>query len=715
MSTDTDDGSAADDDSCPKGHADLKELAKKLRRPLRTLYALDTRTDPWMSDQDWRSEIAHWFADLRDQLNVGVSHIRAIWYRLISQRDPVLRVNGSPIENTDDCYRELNEAIRDARHLDLIPGDAIIDRRNPPPVINRYSYSDTSAESEVANGGIYPHEYGVDYQAPTLSLPETLLISEPRIGQRYHLETWIEKSTANDVLLPLGRQYGMNIATFVGQVSVTACKKLVDRAIASGRPVRIFYISDFDPAGRSMPVAAAGKIAFEVMKSGRTGLDIRLELVALTEEQCTKYRLPRTPIRETAAGGKGFQERFGDGMTELDALEALHPGELERLLVEHIERYYDHDLDTEVSDAVDRFNEEIDDAESRMRELYSDELAELDGKREAITQAFEQVRSSAQATYDAAVEPTRRAYLAAEAQATLVFNETLEQARDEIEEMEQDFIAEAKPLLEVMTETLAELAPDPDQFDWPEPADADEWGDPLYDSSRSYVEQVDRFRAYQGLDSDVRYMRDRVMTKTCQNPECGNTFETKTQSPSREKYCKRKCSNRHQYLLSVERVRHDAQGKADTNSDPLVKLGAFFTHDREGNGQRARRRHQLDDAPVCAIHPLDARGRAAEARHREISSVGAFHPPRHRSTGQSCGRCGPIFDWSVPYGDLSISPTIYLSYRGEKCFAQLPKVANGSIQWNEHCPYRTLSWRNLHRAAFHCLRDVRQTDYHRQR
>src|ERR1700745_2672076 len=77
---------------------------------------------------------------------------------------------------------------------------------------------------------------------------------------------------------------------------------------------------------------------------------------------------------------------------------------------------------------------------------------------------------------------------------------------------------------------------------------------------------------------------------------------------------------------------------------------------------------------------------AAEARHREISSVGAFHPPRHRHIGQSCGRCGPIFDWSVPYGDLSISPTIYLSYRGEKCFAQLPKVANGSIKWNERCP-----------------------------
>src|SRR5271165_4090546 len=90
---------------------------------------------------------------------------------------------------------------------------------------------------------------------------------------------------------------------------------------------------------------------------------------------------------------------------------------------------------------------------------------------------------------------------------------------------------------------------------------------------------------------------------------------------------------------------------------------------REGNGQRARRRHQLGDAPVCAIHRLDVRGRAAEARLLEISPVETSHPPRHRSTGQSYGRCGPIFDWSVPYGDLSIRPHVHLSYRGEKCFA----------------------------------------------
>src|SRR5262245_46748013 len=61
------------------------------------------------------------------------------------------------------------------------------------------------------------------------------------------------------------------------------------------------------------------------------------------------------------------------------------------------------------------------------------------------------------------------------------------------------------------------------------------------------------------------------------------------------------------------------------------------------SGRASFRRHQLDDAPVCATHRLDVRGRAAEAKIRELSPVATCHPPRHRSTGQSYSRCGPIF------------------------------------------------------------------------
>src|SRR5882724_1596118 len=246
----------------PTCRADLMELAKTLRRRLDTLYTLGSPNDPFMADQDFRSKHAYWIAELfRDMDLPRRVHVRQIHYKLISRETPVLQVDGEPYVNSSNCFNRLCDAIRDARYLGLIPEDAIIDRRNPEPTINHVDDDgDVSADVSVTDGGIERHEFGQYYSPPEIVLPETLLLNEPTVGQRYHLEIWIEKSTANEVLLPLGREYGINVATFIGEVSATACKNLIDRAIASGRPVRIFHITDFDPGGRSMPVAAAVKI-----------------------------------------------------------------------------------------------------------------------------------------------------------------------------------------------------------------------------------------------------------------------------------------------------------------------------------------------------------------------------------------------------------------------------------------------------------------------
>jgi hypothetical protein len=181
----------------------------------------------------------------------------------------------------------------------------------------------------------------------------------------------------NEVLLPLGREYGINVATFIGEVSATACKNLVDRAIKNKRPVRILHVTDFDPAGRDMPISASVKIDFFANKSGHD-LDIRLEHVALTEEQCAQYRLPRTPIKETENRLADFEERYGEGATELDAAEALQPGALRQILVDHIERYRDDDLRDRVQGAVERYREELDGAERQVRYRHEEELAALE-------------------------------------------------------------------------------------------------------------------------------------------------------------------------------------------------------------------------------------------------------------------------------------------------------------------------------------------------
>ena len=235
--------------------------------------------------------------------------------------------------------------------------------------------------------------------------------------------------------------------------------------------------------------------------------------MALTEEQCIQYRLPRTPIKETESRASGFEARYGDGATELDALEALHPGVLRQNLIEHIERYRDDDLDDRIEDAVEQYRDELDSAAAVVRSRHAEELAAFDRQRDAIQGRFAEVRTAAEAAraaiadpaqsaYDAIVQPAQATYeaivaaarrdldaIVGEAQdglATLVQqadearDEIIEDARAEIVAMDQPLFAEAETLITQINAEFDEVVPDPDEFDWPEPG-ADEWENPLYD------------------------------------------------------------------------------------------------------------------------------------------------------------------------------------------------------------------------------------------
>src|SRR5206468_12551282 len=102
--------------------------------------------------------------------------------------------------------------------------------------------------------------------------------------------------------------------TASGEISATHCYRLIKRSKASGRSVRILYISDFDPAGLSIPVACARKIEFFVRRDG-LDLDIQVRPVALGHQQCIDYRLPRTPLKKTEQRAARFEARYGEGAT----------------------------------------------------------------------------------------------------------------------------------------------------------------------------------------------------------------------------------------------------------------------------------------------------------------------------------------------------------------------------------------------------------------
>ena len=59
--------------------------------------------------------------------------------------------------------------------------------------------------------------------------------------------------------------------------------------------------------------------------------------------------MPRTPIKDTERRKDKFEQIFGVGATELDALEALHPGELARLLNVELDNWLDVGLQRRVN------------------------------------------------------------------------------------------------------------------------------------------------------------------------------------------------------------------------------------------------------------------------------------------------------------------------------------------------------------------------------
>jgi len=165
-----------------------------------------------------------------------------------------------------------------------------------------------------------------------------VLLSTPLIDfdgyQTYHLEVWVEKQSMGEFIEPIVQRLGATYQALVGQSSIEKVNlafQRARRAAEAGKRTRIFYIADWDRYGWQMPIAVARKLEFYTrMTSGATDLDIKLKHIALNEEQIEKWGLPPAP-------------KHGEMVVELDALEALHPGELSEIIKDELSPYIDKD------------------------------------------------------------------------------------------------------------------------------------------------------------------------------------------------------------------------------------------------------------------------------------------------------------------------------------------------------------------------------------
>ena len=293
---------------------------KRTRFKILSIDPFDVSSNQTPAQTSW----AEWFKEITRDVNPPY-HIRRIHYRTLGKLKP----DGLPYENTDNDSALMGKASEYARYLGLIPFDAIEDHKNEGQVVQVVYEPDeistylkmgvrdltiptiNDASDVIDDGGSAIISFGVALRQP------------------YHLEIWVEKSTMNDVLIPIAKEFGAVLMVAGGQFSLTNIADLFERIRHLNKPIRIFYLRDFDPAGQTMAKAVGRKIEWFVRKQ-QPELDLKLFDVALTYEQCLEYQLPRSPMdRKERYKGK-FEEKFGEGATELDALEALRPGDAGR-------------------------------------------------------------------------------------------------------------------------------------------------------------------------------------------------------------------------------------------------------------------------------------------------------------------------------------------------------------------------------------------------
>ena len=198
--------------------------------------------------------------------------------------------------------------------------------------------------------------------------------------------------------------------------------------------------------------------------------------ILLDEQQCLHYGLPPIPMKDGERRAEKFKERYGvAGATELDALEPLHPGEFERIVTQEIERYIDADLDDNVNEVAEEVQADIDDVNADVRRRHSVAIRQLKAEHKKLVAAFNAYQKK------------------------------------------------ARPIIGEIKHDLKASAPNLADYDWPEPEVGDEDDDPMFDSKRGFVEQINRFKQHQ--KKEIHHVRKLLDRETAVCVICGETFE----------------------------------------------------------------------------------------------------------------------------------------------------------------------------------------------
>lgn len=378
------------------GTGALRHVLESTRQALKVsradLTVLSTQVDPYRLDTPAGHRDGVWLAEQLDRA-IGSSrriHWRGLHYAIVATGE-IRKPNGEIYRNNEADWTWLTTtAGKAARWLGYVDFERIIDARNAEPVIHRTA--SVTPETWVS--------VGIEVTIPDVDELEPYAgVTGFEARQPFGLTIFGEKTSLEDVLLPIARRFKADLYLPAGEISDTLLFKMAKDGAADGRPMVVFTLADFDPAGHQMAVSIGRKLqAFRDLLF--PDLEFEVVPVGLTVEQVRELGLPSTPLKETERRADRWREAFGVEQTEIDALATLRPRALQEVVEAAIAPYFDRTLDGRVSvarhdwreaaqemlsDQID--GEMLDDLRAHAAERLADLEAEIDAINEQLRMA----------------------------------------------------------------------------------------------------------------------------------------------------------------------------------------------------------------------------------------------------------------------------------------------------------------------------------------
>jgi len=143
---------------------------------------------------------------------------------------------------------------------------------------------------------------------------------------------WVEKDALSRVIQQAISEYRVIVAPSRGYPSYTFIKEAT-RHFPRNKKVVVLHFADFDPSGLDMTRDLWNRLNIDCF-----ALNMKVERVALTQDQIQKYGLVSNPAKRADPRSKLYLRRYGEECWELDAIE---PHELQKLVKETILQYID--------------------------------------------------------------------------------------------------------------------------------------------------------------------------------------------------------------------------------------------------------------------------------------------------------------------------------------------------------------------------------------